>query len=118
MSGAAPHGAAPHGAASTAPGHGRSAAPAVPSVRLDVGLELVAGRARLGCKGPGAESWLRSAAVELPAQPNTFSDDAGLLVARLGSSEFFIESAAGAAALVALAAGLEARPAGVYPVLR
>ena len=110
MSGTVGHGPSGHG--------GASAAAAPPRPRLDVELELVAGRARLGCKGPAAEAWLRGAGVELPAAANTFLGDGGLLVARLGTSEFFIEAAAGEPVLATLAAGLAAAPAGVYPVLR
>ena len=91
---------------------------AAPPVRRDVVLELVAGRGRFGCKGPGAEAWLRDAGLEPPAGPNRFVADASLLIARLGYSEFFLEAAAGAPPLARLAAGLEQAPPGVYPVLR
>lgn len=50
--------------------------------------------------------------------PRAELTDRGLLVARLGASEFFLESDAGEAALARMFAGLENRPSGVYPVLR
>ena len=98
--------------------HGTTGPAAAPPVRRDVALELVGGRERIGCKGPGAEAWLRDAGFDLPAGANRFVADASLLIARLGYSEFFLEAAAGSPPLAALAAGLERAPAGVYPVLR
>lgn len=83
-----------------------------------VQLSVVNERARIGCKGPGAAEWLRARAVPVPAAANTIAAwgvDGGL-VARLGSSEFFIEAAA--SAIAALNAALAVGPAGVYPVLR
>ena len=113
MSGAGSH-APVHGA----PGESRGPAPAAPAVTLDVALELVGGRARLGCKGPAAEAWLQAAGLDLPPAPNSFTGDANLLVARLGSAEFFVEAAAGAQPLAALELALQVPPTGVYPVLR
>ncbi len=103
-------------------------------------LELQQGRARLGLKGPRAEEWLAANAVRVPAAPNTWTlvattadaagaadmgaadagaDAAGaLLVARLGTAEFFLEGAATVPALRRMTAVLEAGAAGVYPVLR
>jgi sarcosine oxidase subunit gamma len=78
----------------------------------------VEGRALTGFKGPGALAWLASQGLPAPATANSWiAWPAGQgAVARLGSSEFFIEAAAGAVATVD--AALAASPAGVYPVLR
>lgn len=70
---------------------------------------------RFGCKGPGAADWLAAAGLPVPAEPNTWVplDDGGH-VARLGLTEFLVETDA------SVVAALAARPrtAGVYPVLR
>ena len=75
-------------------------------------------RARTGCKGPGAADWLSARALPVPAAPNTWvAGTAGAgLVARLGSSEFFIE--AQPSLVATLDAALSAAPPAVYPVLR
>jgi sarcosine oxidase, subunit gamma len=82
------------------------------------------GRARIGMKGPRAEQWLADRGIVLPAAPNTWAgsnasgNSTGLLVARLGSSEFFLEDAAEGTLLQGIRRGLEENPPGVYPVLR
>jgi sarcosine oxidase, subunit gamma len=82
------------------------------------------GRARIGMKGPRAEQWLADRGVVLPATPNTWAGSTasgnppGLLVARLGTSEFFLEDATEGTALQDIRGGLEENPPGVYPVLR
>ena len=78
----------------------------------------VTDRARTGCKGPAAAEWLAARGIAVPHAPNSWVASAadGGLVARLGSSEFFIE--ARAPLVTALEAGLAASPPGVYPVLR
>lgn len=70
---------------------------------------------RFGCKGRGAAAWLADAGLPVPAEPNTWAplDDGGR-VARLGMTEFLVET--DASVVAALAA--RARTAGVYPVLR
>lgn len=79
---------------------------------------------RLGLKGPRAGEWLAAQGVSLPAQPNTWAESAltaasdALLVARLGTSEFFIEDAAAGSTLQRMAPLLDEQPLGVYPVLR
>ncbi len=81
-------------------------------------------RDRCGLKGPRAAEWLTAQGIDLPAQPNTWahSDEDGaagaLLVARLGTTEFFLEDAAAGTALKRISPGLDANPPGVYPVLR
>jgi sarcosine oxidase, subunit gamma len=87
-------------------------------------FESLEGRARIGMKGPRAEEWLAGRGIVLPAAPNTWSmppsvgSSGGLLVARLGTSEFFLEDAADAVSLREIGRGLEEYPPGVYPVLR
>jgi sarcosine oxidase subunit gamma len=91
---------------------------------MTVVLELQQHRDRLGCKGPRAEEWLIANGITLPMTPNTWtlSDGpraaAALLVARLGATEFFLESAASAASLAGITTALGDAPPGVYPVAR
>ena len=86
-------------------------------------FELVDKRVRLGLKGPRAVDWLAGQGIVLPAAPNSWTrapsagGPEGLLVARLGSAEFFLEDAVGSG-LEGMASALAADPPGVYPVLR
>ena len=86
-------------------------------------FELQPHRDRLGLKGPRAAQWLAANGIDSPAAPNTWANPApadaaeALLVARLGSAEFFLEEAAGTT-LRRIAPSLEEQPPGVYPVLR
>jgi len=78
---------------------------------------------RFGLKGPGAADWLLAQGIGVPPAPNTWlgpatPDDETLLVARLGSSEFFLEDSAGGSVLAAIEPKPGAHPPGVYPVLR
>src|SRR5579883_1375100 len=77
---------------------------------------------RLGLKGPGAGAWLETHGLPIPPVPNGWllaaAGDAGVLVARLGSSEYFLEQGGEGAQLAALERELTAAPPGVYPVLR
>jgi sarcosine oxidase subunit gamma len=77
---------------------------------------------RCGCKGPGAADWLSSQGYRVPAQANSAElDPAGVLVARLATSEFLLEPIAGNADRVeATRAELTQRrqPVTVYPVTR
>lgn len=81
-------------------------------------------RYRLGFKGPRAAQWLVAHGIALPMLPNTWTHSAGdaatatLLVARLGSSEFFIEDAVAGTTLERIAPSGDEHPPGVYPVLR
>ncbi len=90
-------------------------------------LEMSSGgpRGRFGLKGPHAVRWLADRGIDVPAAANTWLDAAppgvqggALLVARLGSAEFFLEDAPGAAFLRGIEPPPEAHPPGVYPVLR
>jgi len=89
-----------------------------------VSLELREKRDRLGLKGPRAAEWLTAQGVELPMTPNTWthSEATGaadaLLVARLGSAEFFLEDGTAGTALERISPSLDRNPPGVYPVLR
>jgi sarcosine oxidase subunit gamma len=93
---------------------------------------------RLGLKGPRAAEWLEARGIALPAAPNQWTaavpaaaggdatpsananTAAGdeLLVARLGTSEFFLEEVAGEGRLRGLESALDLPQTGVYPVLR
>ena len=92
---------------------------------------------RAGLKGPRAAEWLEGRGFALPAAPNQWTAmpaaaaagsgpnaaaDAAvgdeLLVARLGTGEFFLEDCAGGGRLAGLASALDPPPPGVYPVLR
>lgn len=79
-------------------------------------------RPRCGCKGPGAESWLRAQGYRVPAGANSAAlDPDGVLVARLASSEFLLEPiGAGLERVAATRAELLQRraPPSVYPVAR
>ena len=86
-------------------------------------FESQEGRIQIGMKGPRAGEWLSSCGIVLPAMPNSWSGptnggSGGLLVARLGTSEFFLEESAEGASLQGIRRGLEGYPPGVYPVLR
>jgi len=87
-------------------------------------LTLDQPRGRLGFKGPRAAEWLVAHGIVLPMLPNTWARSPGvvaaapLLVARLGSTEFFIEDAAAGTALKRIPAAADDLPPGVYPVLR
>jgi sarcosine oxidase, subunit gamma len=81
-------------------------------------------RDRLGLKGPRAAEWLAAQGIDLPTEPNTWTHSAqtaapdALLVARLGTGEFFLEDSVGGCALKRIAPALDGQPPGVYPVLR
>jgi sarcosine oxidase gamma subunit len=94
---------------------------AVAAAGRTVAFERRHALALAGFKGPRAAEWAGLQGLPLPPAANRFarSADGGLLVARLGAAEFFIEAAAGGARIIApLRAALAARPPGVYPVLR
>ena len=87
-------------------------------------LMLSVRRGCLGFKGPRAGEWLVAHGIVLPMLPNTWThsrgadDAATLLVARLGSAEFFIEDAVVGTTLKRIAPAGDEHPPGVYPVLR
>ena len=87
-------------------------------------MTLQAHRDRLGLKGPRAAQWLAAHGIVLPTAPNTwahagetFAVDA-LLVARLGTAEFFLEEGNGGTTLERISLPLDEQVPGVYPVLR
>ncbi len=80
---------------------------------------------RLGLKGPAAADWLRSVRIPVPERANSWaplvhSDDASAwpLVARLGTTEFFIETEPDSPLRDDLARALGDGQDHVYPVLR
>jgi sarcosine oxidase subunit gamma len=92
-------------------------------------LKLREQRVRLGLKGPRAADLLLGFGIVVPMAPNTWthSEDIfaadGLLAARLGATEFFLEEGAAGTTLTRISASLDerapgGRPPGVYPVLR
>ena len=87
-------------------------------------LELREKRDRLGIKGPRAAEWLAAQGIALPMTPNTWmhSEEAlaadALLVARLGTAEFFLEDGAAGTTLKRISPALDKSLPGVYPVLR
>lgn len=100
---------------------------AVVSEIAALGFEDLSARPRCGCKGPGAEGWLRSQGYSVPAAANSATVDAdAVLVARLATSEFLIESlhesAEGAGAVRVRGSRTQlagrAQPQDVYPVAR
>jgi sarcosine oxidase subunit gamma len=101
-------------------------------------LETRAGCERLGLKGPRAAEWLGAQGID-PISANTWTEagpstefagartaqaaagmsQAGrVLVAQLGTNEFFLEADTGTRRLERLASELARPPPGVYPVLR
>jgi len=89
----------------------------------DLKLDAVVGRARVGCKGPAAESWLATQGIRVPRDANSYSiDESGVLTARLATSEFLLESTetASEAIVGAIRRDLQGGdyPKSVYPVLR
>jgi sarcosine oxidase subunit gamma len=76
---------------------------------------------RFGLKGPRAAEWLEARGITLPAAPNQWTAAAAgdeLLVARLGTLEFFLEDCAGGGRVRGLESALDPPQPGVYPVLR
>jgi sarcosine oxidase subunit gamma len=87
-------------------------------------LTVAEPRDRLGLKGPRAAEWLVAQRIVLPMAPNTWTHSEqtegadALLVARLGTGEFFLEDGAAGTSLKRLSPSLDEPPPGVYPVLR
>jgi sarcosine oxidase subunit gamma len=91
-------------------------------------LEAPHSLARVGVKGPRAAEWLVAQGIALPMEPNSWAystagtaaadERDGLLVARLGTAEFFLEETQPGTLLQGIPAKLAAHPPGVYPVLR
>ena len=87
-------------------------------------LKLNKHRDRLGLKGPRAAEWLVTHGIVLPMAPNTWTHSEhsiaadALLVARLGTGEFFLEDGIAGTTLKRISPSLDQQPPGVYPVLR
>lgn len=85
-------------------------------------LRQVSERSRFGCKGPGAESWLRDQGLEVPQPANSWSCERGdVLVARLATSEFLVEALGPAGRIGEIAVALldpAEHRTGLVPVLR
>jgi sarcosine oxidase, subunit gamma len=87
-------------------------------------LKLNKHRDRLGLKGPRAAEWLVTHGIVVPMAPNTWTHSEqtiaadALLVARLGTGEFFLEDGIAGTTLKRISPSLEELPPGVYPVLR
>jgi sarcosine oxidase subunit gamma len=85
-------------------------------------LQCMQGRAQVGCKGPSAAGWLTAQGIAVPTEPNSYrlAPDGGgeLVVARLGSSEFFLEQAVAGETVSRIGTGIATSPPGVFPVLR
>jgi sarcosine oxidase subunit gamma len=74
---------------------------------------------KLGLKGPGANQWLTSRDITLPAKPNRWiALLGGGFIARLGRSEFFLEGGTAAEEIGAVRSALGTGAPGVYPVIR
>lgn len=78
---------------------------------------------RMGLKGTRAAQWLTQAGIDVPPQPNSWSplnptDSSWGLIARLGSTEFFLEDESPSAHINALCNALAEGAPQVYPVLR
>jgi sarcosine oxidase subunit gamma len=90
----------------------------------DLALLWRENRGRLGLKGPRAAEWLAAQGIDLPASPNTWTHSQetitadALLVARLGSAEYFLEDGPAGTTLERMAPTLGKGVPGVYPVLR
>ena len=88
------------------------------SVALSLALSDASCLPRMGVKGPQAEQWLRSQGVEVPTGANAWTRSGdGLLIARLGRNEFFLEDKFGGTGVERLGEVLRPAP-GVYPVTR
>ena len=119
-------------AATKAPMTMAASATAPTTMAAPTEFHVRAPRHRFGLKGPSAVQWLTAHGLSVPAAPNTWVGEEVptdtslakdmLLVARLGSSEFFLEDREGGARLRNLDPGVAGSPAnypaGVYPVLR
>jgi len=86
-------------------------------------LRDVSARPRFGCKGPAAETWLQELDLAVPRAPNSWScEQENVLVARLATSEFLVESIGPVHARISESAGSlldpKQRRAGLVPVLR
>jgi len=73
---------------------------------------------RFGIKGPQASNWLSSQGLQIPAEKNTWLEQNGCLVLRLGGSEFLLEDQHETNVTDKLLAFNQATTLGAYKVLR
>jgi len=78
---------------------------------------------RFGVKGPRAAELLEQLELTVPGKPNSWSslrerDDSWNVIARLGSTEFFIEEGGDASGIAALEKLTREGVPGAFPVLR
>lgn len=74
---------------------------------------------RFGIKGPAAADWLISQGIQIPKNANTWLESAtGLVVLRLGSSEFLLEDALDGTSGVRLCEQAKQATENVYHVAR
>ena len=89
------------------------------ATRPDPAVADVSALLRCGLKGPAAADWLAARGLPVPDAPNRWCATARAgLVARLGRSEFLIESAWNDTQAQDLVLALREPAPGVYPVLR
>jgi sarcosine oxidase subunit gamma len=86
-------------------------------------VKAAAPERRIGVKGAGAAQLLAELGLAVPKRPNSWAplrpidrDDSDNVIARLGSTEFFVEG--GATDIAALESKLAQGVAGAWPVLR
>ncbi len=87
--------------------------------RFDPAIADVSALLRCGLKGPAAAEWLAAQGLPVPDAPNRWcATGRGGLVARLGRSEYLVESAWNDTQALELALALREPAPGVYPVPR
>lgn len=83
-----------------------------------LGVTDVSFRQRFGVKGPQANQWLASQKIKTPDSVNSWVLDNGVLVLRLGSSEFLVEQQVSGELCKQLEQESQTTTVGVYKVLR
>jgi sarcosine oxidase, subunit gamma len=78
---------------------------------------------RMGLKGPRAAQWLTQAGIDVPPRPNSWlplnpTESPWSVIARLGSTEFFLEEESITSRINALTDALAVGASHVYPVPR
>jgi sarcosine oxidase subunit gamma len=90
-----------------------------PASERDPTLTDLSALCRCGLKGPNAANWLSGQGIGVPEQPNRWLPlEGGGLVARLGRTEYLVESGLADTRAWELGQALRQPVAGVYPVLR
>tara|TARA_R110001583_G_scaffold174105_2_gene328450 strand:+ start:47683 stop:48339 length:657 start_codon:yes stop_codon:yes gene_type:complete len=83
-----------------------------------LGVTDVSCRQRFGVKGPQANQWLASQKIKTPDAVNSWVIDNGVLVLRLGSSEFLVEQQNSGEICNQLNQAIQVDTVDVYKVLR